>query len=38
VANAIFDAIGVRVRNMPFTPDNLMRAIDSDGPPPFSHP
>jgi len=38
VANAIFDAIGVRVRNMPFTPDNLMRAIDSDAPPPFSHP
>ena len=30
VANAIFDAIGVRVRSMPFTPDNLMRAIDSD--------
>jgi CO/xanthine dehydrogenase Mo-binding subunit len=38
VANAIFDAIGVRVRNMPFTPDNLMRAIDNDVPPPFSHP
>jgi hypothetical protein len=30
IANAIFDAIGVRVRSMPFTPDNLMRAIDSD--------
>jgi CO/xanthine dehydrogenase Mo-binding subunit len=28
LANAIFDAIGVRVRSMPFTPDNLMRAID----------
>lgn len=28
IANAIFDAIGVRVRGMPFTPDNLMRAID----------
>jgi len=28
VANAIFDAIGVRVRHMPFTPDNLMRAIE----------
>jgi CO/xanthine dehydrogenase Mo-binding subunit len=28
IANAIFDAIGVRVRSMPFTPDNLMRAID----------
>ena len=31
IANAIFDAIGLRVRNMPFTPENLMRAIDSDG-------
>ncbi len=30
IANAIFDAIGVRVRSMPFTPDNLMRAIDSE--------
>jgi len=30
IANAIFDAIGVRVRSMPFTPDNLMRAIDND--------
>jgi CO/xanthine dehydrogenase Mo-binding subunit len=30
IANAIFDAIGLRVRNMPFTPENLMRAIDSD--------
>lgn len=28
IANAIFDAIGVRVRGMPFTPDNLMRAIE----------
>ena len=28
IANAIFDAIGVRVRCMPFTPDNLMRAIE----------
>jgi CO/xanthine dehydrogenase Mo-binding subunit len=28
IANAIFDAIGVRVHSMPFTPDNLMRAID----------
>jgi CO/xanthine dehydrogenase Mo-binding subunit len=30
IANAVFDAIGVRVRHMPFTPDNLMRAIDTD--------
>jgi CO/xanthine dehydrogenase Mo-binding subunit len=30
IANAIFDAIGVRVRSMPFTPDNLMRAIDQN--------
>jgi CO/xanthine dehydrogenase Mo-binding subunit len=35
IANAIFNAIGVRVRSMPFTPDNLMRAINSDGP---AHP
>ncbi|WP_300558311.1 molybdopterin cofactor-binding domain-containing protein [Limnohabitans sp. Rim8] len=33
IANAIFDAIGVRVRSMPFTPDNLMRAIDNGAPP-----
>jgi len=32
IANAIFDAIGVRVRGMPFTPENMMRAIDSDEP------
>jgi CO/xanthine dehydrogenase Mo-binding subunit len=31
IANAIFDALGVRVRNMPFTPDNLMCAVDNDG-------
>jgi CO/xanthine dehydrogenase Mo-binding subunit len=36
IANAIFDAIGVRVRSMPFKPDNLMRAIDSDAPAPSS--
>lgn len=30
IANAVFDAIGVRVRSMPFTPDQLMRAIDKD--------
>ena len=29
IANATFDAIGVRVRNMPFTPDNLLRAIEN---------
>ena len=32
IANAVFDAIGVRVRSMPFTPDHLMRAIDNDEP------
>jgi nicotinate dehydrogenase subunit B len=32
IANAIFDAIGVRVRDMPFTPDNLLRAIDKLAP------
>ncbi len=30
ISNAIFDALGVRVRSMPFTPENLMRAIDTD--------
>ncbi|MBP8148934.1 MAG: xanthine dehydrogenase family protein molybdopterin-binding subunit [Limnohabitans sp.] len=30
IANAIFDAMGVRVRSMPFNPENLMRAIDTD--------
>ena len=38
IANAIFDAIGVRVRSMPFTPENLMRAIDNDVPTPSSYP
>jgi len=38
IANAVFDAIGVRVRHMPFTPDNLMRAIDSDETLNPSHP
>lgn len=32
IANAIFDAIGVRVRSMPFTPDNLMRSINGQSP------
>jgi CO/xanthine dehydrogenase Mo-binding subunit len=31
IANAIFDAMGVRMRTMPFTPDNLLRAIHADG-------
>jgi CO/xanthine dehydrogenase Mo-binding subunit len=30
IANAIFDAIGVRMRAMPFTPDNLLKAIEAD--------
>lgn len=30
IANAIFDAIGVRMRAMPFTPDNLLKAIERD--------
>ena len=33
IANAIFDAIGVRVRSMPFNPDNLLRAINNDATP-----
>lgn len=30
IANAIFDAIGVRMRAMPFTPENLLKAIEAD--------
>ena len=32
IANAIRDAIGVRVRAMPFTADNLMQIVQSDDP------
>jgi CO/xanthine dehydrogenase Mo-binding subunit len=32
IANAIFDAIGVRMRAMPFTPDNLLKTIEADTP------
>jgi CO/xanthine dehydrogenase Mo-binding subunit len=32
IANAICDAIGVRIRAMPFTEDNLMKIVQSDGP------
>ena len=31
IANAIHDAIGVRVRTLPFTRDNVVAAIDRDG-------
>jgi nicotinate dehydrogenase subunit B len=31
IANAVFDALGVRVRNLPMTRDNLLAAIESDG-------
>ena len=27
IANAIFDAIGVRLREIPFTPDRVLRAL-----------
>ncbi|PUE32900.1 hypothetical protein B9Z35_05060 [Limnohabitans sp. Jir61] len=30
IANAIFDAIGVRMRAMPFTPDNLLKTIEAE--------
>jgi nicotinate dehydrogenase subunit B len=29
IANAIFDAVGVRVRNLPFTPDNVRAAAEA---------
>jgi CO/xanthine dehydrogenase Mo-binding subunit len=32
IANAIFDAIGVRMRAMPFTPENLLKTIEADTP------
>ena len=32
IANAIFDAIGVRMRAMPFTPENLLNTIEADTP------
>ena len=32
IANAIFDAIGVRMRAMPFTPDNLLKTIEAETP------
>lgn len=31
IANAIFDAIGVRMRAMPFTPENLLQTLEADG-------
>ena len=36
IANAIFDAIGVRMRAMPFTPDNLLKTIEADTTAPHS--
>lgn len=30
IANAIFDAIGVRMRAMPFTPDNVIKTIEAE--------
>ncbi len=32
IANAIFDAIGVRMRAMPFTPENLLKTIEAETP------
>ena len=32
IANAIHDALGVRIRSMPFTADNLMKLVQSDQP------
>jgi CO/xanthine dehydrogenase Mo-binding subunit len=30
IANAIWDAVGVRIRRMPFTPDRVRAAIEAD--------
>jgi CO/xanthine dehydrogenase Mo-binding subunit len=29
IANAIFDACGARVEEMPFTPERVLRALDA---------
>jgi len=29
IGNAIFDALGVRLRNLPFTPENILRVIEA---------
>jgi CO/xanthine dehydrogenase Mo-binding subunit len=29
IANAIFDACGVRLETMPFTPERILRALDA---------
>ena len=34
VANAIADAIGIRMRNLPMSPPNLREALDEEAPPP----
>ena len=32
IANAIFDAVGLRLRDIPFTPDKIKAALDDTGP------
>jgi CO/xanthine dehydrogenase Mo-binding subunit len=31
MANAIYDAIGVRLTNLPLTPDKILAALEKDG-------
>ena len=31
VANAIYDAIGVQIKNLPITPDKILRALKRAG-------
>ena len=31
IANAIFDAVGVRIDEMPFTPEKVLRALKEQG-------
>jgi CO/xanthine dehydrogenase Mo-binding subunit len=31
IANAIFDAVGVRIDTMPFTPERILRALQEQG-------
>ncbi|MBV9282831.1 MAG: xanthine dehydrogenase family protein molybdopterin-binding subunit [Chloroflexi bacterium] len=38
IANAIHDAIGVRLHSLPMTPEKILAALDPSSPNPFPHP
>jgi len=31
IANAIYDAIGVRIRDLPITPEKILKALEGKG-------